>query len=237
MSSNHLLDSIKSFITPIHPAGYPFIAVFAIVSLVLGQIADPLGWIGIAITLWCVYFFRNPNRYTPQGDNLITSPADGRVQLIVDVVPPEELELGKTKLTRVSVFLNVFDVHVQRVPANGVITKTHYHEGLFLNASLDKASEENERQSITMKMENGKSIGFVQIAGLIARRIICNLKEEQSVAIGELYGLIRFGSRVDIYLPKGVKPLVAIGQRCTGGETIIADLDNAKAERTAIEMK
>jgi|GEM_PF-41011 len=219
-----IFTSIKEATPPIHGAGWPFIFAFLAITFIIEALLFDFMVVGLILTAWCVYFFRNPKRMVPSGNNLIVSPADGRVTLIQNVVPPVELGLGDEERTRVSVFLNVFDVHVNRVPAKGTITKTHYHEGAFFNASLDKASEENERQLVALKMDSGDEIGFIQIAGLVARRIICTAQEGQEVEAGSEYGLIRFGSRVDVFLPKGVKPQVVVGQRCVGGETIIADI-------------
>lgn len=221
---NHLLETIKSIFVPIHPAGTPFIVVFALVTAFLMYFSSLAGFIGIILTVWCIYFFRNPKRIIPLQEGLIISPADGVVQKIVTMVPPAELELGEEERVRVSVFLNVFNVHVNRIPISGKVTKLHYHKGLFLNANLDKASEDNERQCITVEDENGVKVGFVQIAGLVARRILCYLQDNQNVTVGDVFGLIRFGSRVDIFLPPQVQPLVMIGQTMVGGESIIADL-------------
>lgn len=228
---NHLLETIKSVIVPVHPAGWMFIAIFAVVSLIAAMIWSALGWIGLIATAWCVYFFRNPDRITPLREGLIVSPADGVVQKITKCVPPTELDLGVVERTRVSIFLNVFDVHVNRTPIEGSISKLHYHAGKFFNAALDKASTENERQSIKITTPDGLTLGVVQIAGLVARRILCDLKEGQSVKTGERFGLIRFGSRVDVYLPPDVTPLVIEGQRAVGGETVIADIKNGEAPR------
>lgn len=225
------VNVITSVLVPIHRAGWPFIAIFAVVTAVLAMVAQPLGWIGLAATAWCAYFFRNPDRVTPTRPGLVVSPADGRVQLITDAVPPAELGLGKAKRTRVSIFLNVFDVHVNRVPADGTVEEVDYHEGTFVNASLDKASEDNERASVLLRLPDGRELVFVQIAGLVARRIICDLASGQAVSAGERYGLIRFGSRTDIYLPDGVEPLVVVGQRAVGGETVIADLEGKEPRR------
>jgi phosphatidylserine decarboxylase len=192
-------------------------------------------WLGLIATTWCVYFFRDPVRVTPIREGLIVSPADGVVQKIVTMVPPVELELGDAERVRVSIFLNVFDVHVNRIPIEGSITKLHYNPGKFLNASLDKASEENERQSAKITMPDGETLGVVQIAGLVARRILCDLKEGQSVKTGERFGIIRFGSRTDVYLPLGVTPLVIVGQRAVGGETIIADMKSTENERVGVQ--
>jgi phosphatidylserine decarboxylase len=239
---NDLLNLFRKVLfVPIHPAGFPFIAIFAVFAIILGMIDESLSWIGLVLTLWCVYFFRNPVRVTPVREGLIISPADGMVSLIVETNLPPELDEFKgkgdalcdaEKVTRVSVFLNVFDVHVNRVPADGEITKVVYHPGKFLNANLDKASTDNERSTVLMKMKgHSSSVAFVQIAGLVARRIICKLTAGQQVRAGELYGLIRFGSRVDIFLPPGVQPLVSVGQRMIGGETVIADFKSNEAAR------
>ncbi|MEZ5690715.1 MAG: phosphatidylserine decarboxylase [Rickettsiales bacterium] len=228
---NHLLETIKSVFVPIHPTGWPFIAIFFAVFVVLALISSFLGWIGFILLFWCVYFFRNPNRISPIREGLIISPADGIVQTISKVIPPAELELGEDEHTRVSIFLNVFDVHVNRIPIAGSISKLHYEPGKFLNASLDKASEENERQIIKITTPDDASIGVVQIAGLVARRIVCDLIENQPVKTGEQFGIIRFGSRVDVYLPPDVMPMVMIGQRMVGGETIIADIKSNESNR------
>lgn len=230
---NHLLQTIKSVVTPIHPAGHVFIAAFAIVSLLLGLLWAPLGWIGLVLTLWCIYFFRDPIRHVPEREGLIVSPADGVVQMILPIVPPVEMNLGPEPLTRVSIFLNVFNVHVNRAPIAGRVTSLLYIPGLFLNASLDKASTDNERQYVTITTANNVSVGVVQIAGLIARRIINTLADGQILRTGERFGLIRFGSRTDIYLPKGVEPMVAVGQVMIGGETIIADMNSSESARLA----
>ncbi len=220
------MDAFKTIIPNIHKEGYFFIFIFAFISFILGCFATPLGVIGSIMTLWCVYFFRNPDRVTPVGDDLVISPADGLVQMIVKISPPPELEMGSEPRTRISIFLNVFNVHVNRVPATGVIKRLNYHPGKFFNASLDKASIHNERQSVLMETKDGQEIAFVQIAGLVARRIICDLEENQQVEAGNRFGIIRFGSRMDIYLPDNVAPLVVVGQTAIGGETIIANLKN-----------
>lgn len=209
----------------IHREGYIFVIIFLIATFILASFSNPLGWIGGIATAWCIYFFRNPDRFTPTGDNLIVSVGDGVVQSIQEVPPPSELNLSDTEMIRVSVFLSIFNVHVNRIPANGKILNLQYHPGKFFNASLDKASIHNERQSVSMETKNGKKIAFVQIAGLIARRIVCDLEEGNEVKIGERYGIIRFGSRVDIYLPLKTAILVSEGQIAIGGETIIADLN------------
>jgi len=224
--------SMSSYImVPIHREGWPFIALFAVAALLLGWLWGPLGWLGLMATLWCVYFFRNPDRVTPTREGLVISPADGVVCLVGDAVPPAELGLGETPRPRVCVFMSVFDVHVNRAPLTGRVTKLAYHAGKFVNAALDKASEENERMAVALELADGRSIAFVQIAGLVARRIKCDLVEGQQIRTGERFGLIRFGSRVDVYFPEGVQPQVALGQRCIAGETVLADLAAAEPAR------
>ncbi len=225
-----VVSSIRSQLAPIHPEGYPFIGSFALASLVLFWVWSPLGWIGTMLTLWCCYFFRDPARVTPVRDGLVISPADGRISLIANAIPPKELELGDRPLPRVSVFMSVFDCHVNRSPVAGRIERIAYRPGKFLNADLDKASEDNERSGMVVATA-GARIGVVQIAGLIARRIVSFVKEGQAVGAGERYGLIRFGSRVDIYLPEGTRPLVAEGQTSLAGETVIADLKASDSAR------
>lgn len=223
---------LEDVLVPINRAGWPFIAAFAVGTLILFMIADPLGWIGVVLTAWCVYFFRDPDRVTPTRPGLVVSPADGVVQLVDRAAPPPELELGAAERDRIAVFMNVFDVHVNRVPCDGTIRKLAYRPGRFFNASLDKASEFNERQSLAMETAEGGSMAFVQIAGLVARRIKCDVFEGQTVHAGERFGLIRFGSRVDVYLPEGAVPLVAVGQRTIAGETVIADRRAQEPART-----
>lgn len=196
----------------------------------------PLGFIGLVLTAWCIYFFRDPERITPIDENLVISPADGVVQSIIKAPPPPELDMGDKPLTRVAVFMNVFNVHVNRVPVNGVISGKHYRPGKFFNASLDKASEFNERMSLKVKMKDDREIGFVQIAGLVARRIICDVDEGRAMRAGERFGLIRFGSRVDIYLPEGTVPAVIEGQIAIAGETVLADL-KAKGDARKGEVR
>jgi|TARA_S200000501_G_scaffold130168_1_gene123016 phosphatidylserine decarboxylase len=229
MNKGSLLDNV---LVPIAREGWPFIAIFGLVSLILYFLYGPLGWIGLVLTLWCVYFFRNPDRVTPEREGLIISPADGIVQMIAEVSPPEELDMGSEPVVRVSVFMNVFDCHVNRIPCDGRIGKLVYVPGHFLNASLDKASEENERQMVRIDLESGAFVGAVQIAGLVARRIVCYLEEDQIVLAGERFGLIRFGSRVDIYLPHGAVSHAVIGQKCVSGETVLADLKSDEAARS-----
>ncbi len=222
-------------LVPIHRAGWPFVAIFLVVSLALGYAAEPLFWLGLVATAWCVYFFRDPPRQTPQRAGLVVAPADGRIQWVGPATPPAELGLGDGQLTRISIFLNIFDVHINRIPVDGTVTKLEYHPGKFLNAALDKASEDNERQSALIETADGQRLGVVQIAGLVARRIVCDLKDGQEVLAGERFGLIRFGSRTDLFLPDGVAPLVAVGQRAVGGETVFADLTSSEGPREARE--
>ena len=223
---------MKTPLVPIHRAGWPFIALFAAAAIVMAAFSELLGFAGTVLTVWCVYFFRNPDRVTPERDGLIISPADGIVQMIDQAAPPKELGMGEGLRSRVAVFMNVFDVHVNRVPLGGTITALHYRPGKFLNASLDKSSEFNERQSLRLIMADGRDMAFVQIAGLIARRILCDVTEGQTVKTGERFGMICFGSRVDIYLPEGVEPLVAVGQRSVAGETVFADIRAQEPART-----
>jgi phosphatidylserine decarboxylase len=218
-----ILNSVRSQLVPIHPQGYPFIGAFAMVSLILFWWWTPLGWIGALATVWCTFFFRDPARVTPVREGLIVAPADGRVSRVTDAVPPKDLELGDWPLPRVSIFMSVFDCHVNRSPAEGRIERIVYRAGKFINAELDKASEDNERNALVIATASGR-IGLVQIAGLIARRIVCFVREGEAIGAGERIGLIRFGSRVDVYLPQGAKPLVAEGQTAIAGETLMADL-------------
>jgi phosphatidylserine decarboxylase len=227
-----IVNSIRSQLVPVHPEGYPFVGAFALASLILFWLWTPLGWIGTVLTLWCAYFFRDPPRVTPSRDGLIVSPADGRISQVAQVVPPAELDLGTQPLTRVSIFMSVFDVHINRAPFAGRIERIRYKPGVFLNADLDKASEDNERNGFVLVTPGGVRVGVVQIAGLVARRIVKFMTEGQGVAAGERIGMIRFGSRVDVYLPDGVRPLVAEGQLSLAGETIIADMKNIDSART-----
>jgi phosphatidylserine decarboxylase len=218
-----ILESIRRLLVPIHKEGYPFIAIAAVAAFLLGSWWSPLGWILGIVTLWVCYFFRDPQRVTPVRDGLVVSPADGRVSLITTALPPAELELPQEPMTRVSVFMNVFDCHVNRSPVQGRIKQILYTPGLFLNAELDKASDDNERNALVI--ETGVTrIGVVQIAGLVARRIVPFVKEGDSLDVGERFGLIRFGSRLDIYLPMSAQVLVGLGQTSVAGETVLADL-------------
>jgi len=222
---------LKTLLVPIHPAGWPFIALFAAGTVALNLFSDALGIVGVVLTLWCVYFFRDPERITPVREGLIISPADGVVKMIDKAPPPKELNMGDKDRWRICVFMNVFNVHVNRIPINGEITAVSYRPGKFLNASLDKASTDNERQAIRMTTSMGQDIAFVQIAGLVARRIVCGLYEGQRVRAGERFGMIRFGSRVDVYLDEGTQPLVAVGQTAVAGETVLADVDSDEGRR------
>ncbi len=217
-----------SKIPPIHPEGIRFVLIFAVITIILGLVWAPLWAPGIILTLWCAWFFRNPERNPPKGKNLVIAPADGKVCLVQEANWPSELRKKGPKVWRVSIFMNVFNVHVNRTPMAGKITKLAYVPGKFLNASLDKASIDNERQLVELKTEGGKEIAFVQIAGLIARRIVCFVKKGQRMETGEIFGLIRFGSRVDIYLPMGVKPSVKVDEITSAGETIIATMVGGK---------
>ena len=239
---DHLKDMLESakkvIFVPIHPAGWPIIAIFAVIALIGLLLSDFLGFVLIILLAWSVYFFRDPVRYTPIREGLVISPADGVVSGIVhDVSLPKELDEADDDegYTRISIFLHVVDVHVNRSPIAGEIKQVVYTPGKFLNASLDKASEHNERSAALIETKDKKTLAFVQIAGLVARRIICDLDEGQHVLAGEKYGIIRFGSRADVYVPKGVNPRVCIGQRMIGGETVLADLNSNEAALVAEE--
>ena len=228
-----VVDSVKSVLVPVHPEGYRFAAILAVLGVLLWWLWSPLGFVGVVLTVWCLYFFRNPERHTPTREGLVISPADGVVQLIKTVVPPPELELGDTPRTRISIFMNVFNVHINRSPMDGTITRKVYTPGAFVNATLDKASEDNERMSLCLATSTGKTIAFVQIAGLVARRILSFVEEGDSLQAGERFGLIRFGSRVDVYLDDGMVPLVSVGQLAVAGETVIADEQASEEARCA----
>lgn len=223
------MNMLSTFIRPMHREGVRFVAIFAAITLGLFLISDFLGWIGVGLTVWCYYFFRDPERVTPEREGLIVSPADGIVSLIEPAVPPAELGLPDRPLTRVSVFMSVFNCHVNRLPIEGEITAIAYRPGKFLNASLDKASVDNERNSLAIRMGDGRFVAVVQIAGLVARRIVCFTEIGARMATGERFGLIRFGSRLDVYLPEGVEPQMRIGQTMIAGETVLADLHNPGA--------
>ncbi len=222
---------LKIVAVPMHREGRKFVAIFAAITICLAFIWEPLFWIGCGATVWCYYFFRDPIRIIPQQEGLILSPADGVVSLVEEVTPPRELALGDEPLQRISVFMNVFNCHVNRAPIAGKVTEVSYHHGKFLNASLDKASEHNERNGLSIEAPDGTRIGVVQIAGLVARRILCFVKPGDTLDVGGRFGLIRFGSRLDIYLPKGVASMVAVGQTAVAGETILADLKAIQTNR------
>jgi phosphatidylserine decarboxylase len=226
-----IADSIRKQLVPIHPEGYPFVGGFALASLVLFWLWTPLGWLATLATLWCAYFFRDPPRVTPVRDGIVVAPADGRVSQVVNAVPPRELELGERPLPRISIFMSVFDCHINRSPVAGRIDRIIYRAGKFLSADLDKASEDNERNAFVMTTASGQRIAAVQIAGLIARRIVPFAREGEMVGAGQRIGMIRFGSRVDLYLPEGARPLAAEGQTAIAGETVLADLKTAEAGR------
>jgi len=226
-----VVNSIRSQLAPIHPQGYPFVGGFALASLILFFLWTPLGWIGTLATAWCAYFFRDPVRVTPLRDGLVVAPADGRVSLVVNAVPPKELGLSDRPLPRISIFMSVFDCHVNRSPVSGRIERMVYRAGKFISADLDKASEDNERNAFIITTARAR-IGVVQIAGLVARRIVPFVQEGQAVAAGDRIGMIRFGSRVDVYLPEGGRALVAEGQSAIAGETVLAYLGQTDAGRT-----
>jgi phosphatidylserine decarboxylase len=223
MENHNIIDSIKSVFVPIHREGYPFIAIFAVVTVLLMWAWAPLGLVAFVLTVWCVYFFRDPDRTTPVREGLVISPADGLVVSIRPAPPPPELEMGTDPRIRIAIFMNVFDCHVNRSPCEGTITHKVYSPGLFLNATLDKASEDNERMALRMTTVTGKDVAFVQIAGLVARRIVCKVAAGDMLKTGERIGIIRFGSRVDVYLDAGMSPMVVVGQKAVAGETILAD--------------
>jgi phosphatidylserine decarboxylase len=225
-----VIDSIRSQLAPVHREGFPFIGIFALVTLLAFWVWPPLGWLGLVATIWCAYFFRDPARVTPLREGIVVAPADGRVSRVIDAVPPKELGLGERPLPRVSIFMSVFDCHVNRSPLAGKIERIIYHAGAFVSADLDKASESNERNSLLIASNAGR-IAVVQIAGLVARRIVSFVREGATVTAGERIGMIRFGSRVDVYLPAGARALVAEGQTAIAGETVIADLAAGEAQR------
>jgi phosphatidylserine decarboxylase len=226
-----IVNSIRSQLTPIRPEGYPFIGGFALASLILFWLWTPLGWLATVATLWCAYFFRDPPRVTPAREGIVVAPADGRVSQLANAVPPPELGLGARPLPRISIFMSVFDCHVNRSPVAGRIERMVYRAGKFLSADRDKASEDNERNSFVIATA-GARIAVIQIAGLVARRIVPFVREGDAIAAGQRIGMIRFGSRVDVYLPEGARALVAEGQTAIAGETVLADLKAAEPGRT-----
>jgi len=226
---------LSTVIKPMHREGWRFVPLFAAVTVGLFFLWQPLGWIGLGLTAWCYYFFRDPKRVTPVRDGLVISPADGVISLIERAVPPAELGMGPEALLRVSVFMNVFNCHVNRTPVSGRVVTIAYRAGKFLNASLDKASVDNERNALRIAMADGRDIAVVQIAGLVARRIVCEVPEGAALQVGDRFGMIRFGSRLDVYLPEGVEPLVCLGQTMVAGETVLADLTSPEPRRIGRE--
>lgn len=218
-------QSLRLVLAPPHRAGYPFIAIGLAVAVLGGLLLGGwLFWLGLIFTLFCLYFFRDPRRVPPDREGLVVAPADGHVVSVMPAVPPAELGLGPAPRWRVAIFLSVMDVHVNRSPVAGRVTRIAYRAGKFVSANLDKASEDNERNALALRLPDGRDVGVVQIAGLVARRILCDVREGDSLDAGERFGIIRFGSRTDVYLPEGVRPMVAVGQTMIGGETVIADL-------------
>jgi phosphatidylserine decarboxylase len=226
-----IIDSVRKSLAPIHPEGYVFIACFAGAAFVLDWLSPTLGWLGFIATAWCIYFFRDPKRVTPLRDGLVVSPADGVVSGVGFFAPPPELGLGAEPMQRISIFMSVFDVHVNRAPITGRVSRIAYKPGLFLSADLDKASEDNERNGLVIETSAGR-FGVVQIAGLVARRIVCFVREGETLGVGDRFGLIRFGSRVDVYMPMAAKPMVAVGARAIAGETVLADMNASVAALT-----
>jgi phosphatidylserine decarboxylase len=225
-----VIESVRRQLVPIHPQGYIFIAAFAVATLFLAWVWAPLGWLAFVATLWCVYFFRDPARVTPLAADLVIAPADGVISFVGLATPPPELGLGAAPLQRLSVFMSVFDCHVNRAPVEGRVRRVVYHPGAFLSADLDKASEANERNGVVIENAAG-SFGVVQIAGLVARRIVCFTQEGAHLAAGDRFGLIRFGSRVDVYLPEGARIAVGVGARSVAGETVLAEFGRAGPPR------
>jgi len=223
-----VLDSV---LKPMHRAGLPFVAAFGLITIVLFWLHTVAGLVGLVLTVWCYYFFRDPHRMIPLREGLVVSPADGIVSQIVNETPPAELGMPDGEFTRISVFMNVFNCHVNRAPVAGAVARIAYRPGKFLNASLDKASVHNERNSLRVTMEDGRQIAIVQIAGLVARRILCFVNEGDTLRTGERFGLIRFGSRLDVYLPEGIAPMVVVGQTMVAGETVLADLLSREGPR------
>ncbi len=225
---------LSHVLAPIHRDGWRFIAIFAVVALILYWIARPLGWLGFLATLWCIYFFRDPWRVSPQRAGLVLAPADGLIIAVDEAPPPPELGFGVQTMRRIAIFMSVLDVHVNRAPMAGHVAKLAYTKGKFFNASLDKASLDNERMATKLSTADG-DIGVVQIAGLIARRIVCTLREGEEIGAGQRIGLIRFGSRAEVYLPQSWAVLAVTGQRALGGETVLADARATEPPRRGME--
>jgi phosphatidylserine decarboxylase len=219
----------------VHPEGWRFVGIFGGITLFLYLFSSFFGILGLLLTAWCLYFFRDPKRIVPQDENLILSPADGKVVFAKQVIPPQELGLGDELVYRISIFLNVFNVHINRTPVKGKIERIIYYPGKFFNASLDKASEHNERNAVIIETSQGLKIGVVQIAGLVARRIVSFITQSEEVKAGQRFGLIRFGSRADIYLPKGIIPVVIEGQIAIGGETVLARFNETQKNIEGLE--
>jgi len=233
VAGHSLLSTISSIVVPVHRDGWKFLAIGVALALLFLMLWPPLGWLLVLVSAWIAYFFRDPDRVTPLREGLVIAPADGRISAIERVRPPPELGFGIGERQRISVFLSVFDVHINRAPVAGRISRSVYVPGAFINAALDKASADNERRVLIITTGSGQEIGVVQIAGLIARRIVTIKDEGDPVSVGERIGLIRFGSRVDVYLPEGRTALVAVGQRAIAGETVLGDLASSEAEREA----
>ena len=225
------MSILRSYVPRIHPRGWPIISIFVAVAIGTTMLLPELGWIMFGLTGWCVWFFRDPDRVTPVRAGLVISPADGRICRVDQAAPPTELDMGSSAVARVSIFLSAFDVHVNRFPVDGTVKCLAYRPGLFINAAFDKASSDNERMAIRLDTDGGQSLAVVQIAGLVARRIITWTSEGEKALAGSRFGMIRFGSRCDLYLPAGVVPMVAEGQRAIAGETIIADLSSLEPVR------
>jgi phosphatidylserine decarboxylase len=225
----HLLELVRQTVPPMHPAGRPFVLAGALATVLLRRLWRPLGLPMGLLTAWCAWFFREPHRVTPRGPGLVVAPADGTVSQVLEAVPPAELGLPAEPMLRISVFLSVFDVHVQRLPTDGEIRRISYRPGKFLSADLDKASDDNERNSMLLRTPGGQDLVVVQIAGLIARRIVCSVAEGDKAVAGATYGLIRFGSRVDTYVPLGSRITIEPGQHTIGGETLLAELEGPGA--------
>lgn len=224
-------DLLKPILFPVHPDGWPYIAGTAAAALLLGLLSTSAFWVGAILTGWCLCFFRNPDRVTPARSGLIVSPADGLVEEVAAVEPPPELDMGANPLVRIAIHMDVFDCHVNRIPIDGTVTRAEYIPGLFLNLAFDKASEDNERRLLRITTAEGRHVGCVQIAGFVARRIVSAVERGQTVRAGEYFGMIRFGSRLDVYLPDGAAPLVAAGQKMVAGETVLADLASTESAR------
>lgn len=223
-----ILQSVHNSFTPIHKEGYPFIITFFVISLILGWVWSPLFWCGLILTVWCIYFFRDPDRVIPLNPSWVLAPADGRISFVEPCIPPKELGFGNKEMIRISVFMDIFSCHINRIPISGTIESIVYRPGRFANAELDKASQFNERNGVVIDSKYGK-IGVVQIAGIVARRIVCWPKENDSVVTGQRFGMIRFGSRLDIYMPTEVKLRVSVGQTAIAGETVLGSFDDKSA--------